>query len=113
MMQRILAGFSALPGADQAYVISRRQGLIASVGKKGKMPEIESTTKLVEALDRLEKNKTIGKGLELWLEGDKTSLISRLSEDSALVISGKKGGKIARWRHAVECDVEMLNSAMR
>ena len=47
MMQRILAGFSALPGADQAYVISRRQGLIASVGKKGKMPEIESSTKLV------------------------------------------------------------------
>ena len=113
MMQRILAGFSALPSADQAYVISRRQGLIASVGKKGKMPEIESTTKLVEALDRLEKTKTIGKGLELWLEGDKTSLISRLTEDSALVISGKKGGKIARWRHAVECDVEMLNSAMR
>ena len=80
---------------------------------KGKMPEIESSTKLVEALDRLEKNKTIGKGLELWLEGDKTSLLSRLSEDSVLVISGKKGGKIARWRHAVECDVEMLNSAIR
>ena len=32
---------------------------------------------------------------------------------ASLIISGKKGGRIARWRHAIECDVEMLNSVMR
>ena len=113
MMQRILAGFSALPGADQAYIISRRDGLVASVGKRGRTPMVEHATKIVQALERLGKSKAIGRGLELWSEGEGILLLTRLSEDASLVVSGMKGGKVARWRHAVECDVDLLNSVIR
>ena len=53
MMQRILTGFSALPGADQAYVVSRREGLVAAVGKRGRAPDVEHATQLIQALDML------------------------------------------------------------
>ena len=55
MMQRILAGLSALPGADQAYIISRRDGLVAAVGKRGRAPMVEHATQLVQAMDKLDK----------------------------------------------------------
>ena len=113
MMQRILAGFSAVPGADQAYIISRCDGLVAAVGKRGRAPMVEHATQLVQAMDKLEQTVSVGSGLELWSEGGGLFLLTRLSEDASLVISGKKGGRIARWRHAVERDVDMLNSVMR
>lgn len=112
-MQRILAGFSALPGADQAYIVSRRDGLVAAVGKRGRAPNVEHATQIVQAMDKLERAQSVGKGLEFWSEGKGLYLLTRINEDASLVISGKKGGRIARWRHAVECDVDMLNSMMR
>ena len=113
MMQRILAGLSALPGADQAYIISRRDGLVAAVGKRGRAPMVEHATQIIQAMERLGQNKAVGRGLEFWTEGEGMLLVTRLSEDASLIVSGKEGGRIARWRHAVECDVEMLNSLMR
>ncbi|MBJ63657.1 MAG: hypothetical protein CMB55_02520 [Euryarchaeota archaeon] len=113
MMQRILTGFSDLPGADQAYIISRKDGLVAAVGKRGRAPMVEYATKIVKALDKLGKSDSVGKGLEFWSEGDGLFLLTRMNEDACLVISGKKGGRIARWRHAVECDIDVLNSMMR
>jgi len=113
MMQRILAGFSALPGADQAYIISRRDGLVAAVGKRGRAPMVEHATQMVQAMDRLEQTVSVGRGLEVWSGGDGLYMLTRLSGDASLVNSGKKGGRKARWRHAVECDVDMLNSVMR
>ena len=113
MMQRILAGFSTLPGVDQAYIISRRDGLVAAVGKRGLAPKVEHATQIVQALETLGQSPGVGRGLELWSEGNETLLLTRLSEDASLIVSGKKGGRIARWRHAIECDVEMLNSVMR
>ena len=114
MMQRILAGFSALPGADQAYIVSRRNGLVAAVGKRGRAPNVEHATQIIQAMD---KTRTRHKVLEgVWNSGLKEMaciFLTRINEDASLVISGKKGGRIARWRHAVECDVDMLNSLMR
>ena len=74
---------------------------------------VEHATQLVQAMERLEPIASVGRGLEVWSEGEGMFLLTRLSEDASLVISGKKGGRIARWRHAVECDVDMLNSVMR
>ena len=112
-MQRILAGFSALPGADQAYIVSRRDGLVAAVGKRGRAPNVEHATQIVQAMDKLARAQSVGKGLEFWSEGDGLFLLTRINEDASLVISGKKGGRVARWRHSVECDVDVLNSLMR
>ena len=113
MMQRILAGLSALPGADQAYIVSRRDGLVAAVGKRGRAPDVDHATQLIQALDKLEQLQSVGRGLEFWSEGDGLFLLTRINEDASLVISGKKGGRVARWRHSVECDVDVLNSLMR
>ncbi|MDP7374837.1 MAG: hypothetical protein QF445_04965 [Candidatus Poseidoniaceae archaeon] len=112
-MQRILAGFSALPGADQAYIVSRRNGLVAAVGKRGRAPNVEHATQIIQAMDKLERAQSVGRGLEFWSEGKGLYFLTRINEDASVVISGKKGGRIARWRHAVECDVDMLNSLMR
>jgi hypothetical protein len=87
--------------------------LVAAVGKRGRAPDVEHATQLVQAMDKLEKTHSVGRGLEFWSEGDGLYLLTRLNEDASLVISGKKGGRVARWRHAVECDVDMLNSMMR
>lgn len=110
MLQRILVGFTTLPGVDQAYLISKRDGLVAAVGKRNQVPEVEHATRLVEAMEELSKRAGIGRCLELWSEGVGKLMLTRISEDVSLVLSGKKGGRIARWRHAVECDVEMLVS---
>mgnify|MGYP006252788431 CR=1 FL=1 len=112
-MQRILAGFSALPGADQAYIVSRRNGLVAAGGKRGRAPNVEHATQIIQAMDKLERAQSVGRGLEFWSEGKGLYFLTRINEDASVVISGKKGGRIARWRHAVECDVDMLNSLMR
>ena len=53
MMQRILAGFTTLPGANQAYLISKKNGLLAFVGNKGKVPNIENAANIVQAMERL------------------------------------------------------------
>ena len=98
---------------DRAYIISRKDGLVAAVGKRGRAPMVDHATQIVQAMDKLEKVSSVGRGLEFWSEGNGMYLLTRLSEDASLVISGKKGGRIARWRHAVECDVDLLNSVMR
>jgi len=112
MLQRILAGFQNLPGAEQAYLVSRQDGLISAVGKRGKNPDLEFANLAVRELANLERG-SLGEGIELWIEGDQTTLISRISSDTSLVIRGKKNSRIARWRHAVDRDTDVLNSLVR
>jgi hypothetical protein len=112
MLQRILAGFQNLPGAEQAYLVSRQDGLISAVGKRGKNPDLEFANLAVRELANLERG-SLGEGIELWIEGDHTTLISRISSDTSLVIRGKKNSRIARWRHAVDRDTDVLNSLVR
>ena len=113
MLHRILTGFTTLPGSEQAYLISKRVGLIAAVGKRNKVPQIEHITQLVQNMESMEQSAGLGRCLELWSEGNETLMISRISEDVSLVLSGKKNGRIARWRHAVENDVEMITALLR
>ena len=112
MLQRILAGFQNLPGAEQAYLVSRQDGLISAVGKRGKNPDLEFANLAVRELANLERG-SLGEGIELWIEGDQTTLISRISSDTSLVIRGKKNSRIARWRDAVDRDTDVLNSLVR
>jgi predicted regulator of Ras-like GTPase activity (Roadblock/LC7/MglB family) len=113
MLQRILARFTALTGVDQAYIISIRDGLVSAVGKRNRVPEVEHATQLLKTLIGMEESTGIGKGLEMWCEGGEKLMLSRLNIDSFLVLSGKKGGRIARWRHAIECDVDMICALIR
>ena len=89
MMQRILTGFSALPGADQAYIVSRREGLVAAVGKRGRAPDVEHATQLIQALINSSQPKVLA---EAWNsgQGDGLYLLTRINEDASIVISGKK-----------------------
>ena len=113
MLQRILTGFTALPGAEQAYLVSRRDGLVAAVGKRNQVPQVDDTTQLIQMMESLEEHLGLGRSLEFWSEGTETMLISRISEDTSIVLTGKKGDRIARWRHAIENDVEMISALMR
>ena len=113
MLQRILTGFQNLPGVEQAYLVSRQDGLISAVGKRGKTPNLEYANSVVNELDNLAKIDNIGIGHELWAEGDETILITRLSTDTSLVLRGKKNSRIPRWRHEVDRDTDVLNSLVR
>jgi len=113
MLQRILTGFTTLPGSEQAYLVSKRDGLIAAVGKRNQVPQTDHATQLVQNMENLEQSAGLGRCLELWSEGEKTLMVSRISEDVSLILSGKKGGRIARWRHAVENNVEMITALLR
>jgi hypothetical protein len=109
MLQRILARFCALPGANQSYLVSRHDGLVAAVGKRNRVPDLELANKLILALLDIETATGVSDGLELWFEGDDHLLLSRIDEDEYIVISGK-GKRIARWRHAIENDLELLHA---
>jgi len=113
MLQRILARFTALTGVDQAYIISIRDGLVSAVGKRNRVPEVEHATQLLKTLIDMEQSTGIGQGLEMWCEGGEKLMLSRLNIDSFLVLSGKKGGRIARWRHAIDRDADMICALMR
>tara|TARA_B100000131_G_C17728174_1_gene455705 strand:- start:238 stop:579 length:342 start_codon:yes stop_codon:yes gene_type:complete len=113
MLQRILAEFSALPGVDQAYIVSKRNGLIAAVGSKRVLPEIDRAKKLVRSMEMLAESTDCGRGLEFWSEKGNTLYLCRVSEDASIVLTGNKNGRIARWRHAVDCNVSMVLATMR
>ncbi|MDP6869951.1 MAG: hypothetical protein QGI21_04185 [Candidatus Poseidoniaceae archaeon] len=113
MLQRILADFSAISGVDQAYIVSKRDGLVAAVGAKRNLPNLDHAQKLVRAMENLDAKTDFGRGLEFWSERGSTMYLCRISEDASIILSGKKDGQIARWRHAVDCNLTMVLAAMR
>ena len=46
---------------------------------------------------------------EIWLEGEKRTIIDRLRTDLLLILEGR-GGQLGRWRYAIESCRESVES---
>lgn len=107
MLQRVLAGLTTLEGVDQAMLIDNRGNLMACVGSEGKVPPIEAAAEMVELA--LETCTALGTGqlYEIWCEGESRMMIDMAGPERIVVLCGK-GGRLARWRHALDRDRRII-----
>ena len=107
MLQRALAGLYRLEGVKQAMFINDSGDLLASVGDEGVLPPFEHAVEVVSAA--LESSEALGLGAvyEVWCEGDERLMIDVASPTRIVALSGS-GGRLARWRHALDRDRRIL-----
>lgn len=81
--------------------------LLASVGDEGVLPPFEHAVEVVSAA--LESSEALGLGAvyEVWCEGDERLMIDVASPTRIVALSGS-GGRLARWRHALDRDRRIL-----
>ena len=107
MLQRVLAGLTTIEGVDQAMLIDNRGNLMACVGSEGNVPPIETASEMVELA--LETCAALGTGrlYEIWCEGESRMMVDMAGPERIVVLSGK-GGRLARWRHALDRDRRII-----
>lgn len=107
MLQRVLAGLTTIEGVEQAMLIDSKGDLLACVGNEGNVPPIDTASKIVEIA--LETCTALGTGqlYEIWCEGKSRMMIDMAGPERIVVLSGK-GGRLARWRHALDRDRRIL-----
>jgi len=107
MLQRALAGLYRLDGVKHAMLIDDSGTLLASVGEEGEMPPFEHVVDVISAA--LESADALGLGTvhEVWCEGSQRLMIDVASPTRIVALSGS-GGRLARWRHALDRDRRIL-----
>ena len=80
---------------------------MACVGSEGNVPPIETASEIVELA--LETCAALGTGqlYEIWCEGESRMMIDMAGPERIVVLSGK-GGRLARWRHALDRDRRII-----
>ncbi|MBT4070972.1 MAG: hypothetical protein HOL72_07330 [Euryarchaeota archaeon] len=107
MLQRVLAGLLRIEGVDQAMLIDDNGHLLASVGDEGILPPLEKAIKITTAALECAYASKIGDVFEIWCEGQERMMIDIASPNRIVVLSGK-GGRLARWRHALDRDRRII-----
>ena len=107
MLVRTLAGLYRLDGVKQAMLIDDSGALLASVGDEGSLPPFEHAVEVLTSA--LESADALGLGTvyEAWCEGEERLMIDVASPTRIVALSGN-GGRLARWRHALERDRKIL-----
>lgn len=107
MLQRILASLCSLDGVNQAMLLNDRGQLLASVGEEGSIPPFEQAIQVTTAAMECSHATGIGHLYEVWLEGEERMMIDIAAPNRIVVLSGQ-GGRLARWRHALERDRRII-----
>lgn len=107
MLQRTLAELYRLEGVQHAMLIDDSGTLLASVGDEGSIPPIDHAVDVISAA--LDSADALGLGAvyEAWCEGESRMMIDVASPTRIVALSGK-GGRLARWRHALDRDRKIL-----
>ncbi len=107
MLQRTLAGLYRLDGVQHAILMDDSGTLLASVGDEGLIPPFEHAVDVISAA--LESADALGLGAvyEAWCEGENRMMIDVASPTRIVALSGN-GGRLARWRHALDRDRKIL-----
>ena len=107
MLQRVLASLTTIEGVEQAMLIDNKGHLMACVGDEGQIPPIEAAKNITTRA--LETCAALGTGqlYEIWCEGDSRMMIDMAGPERIVVLCGQ-GGRLARWRHALDRDRRML-----
>ena len=103
MLQRALAGLYRLDGVQQAMLFDDSGSLLASVCDEGVIPPVDHAVDVLSAA--LEAADALGLGsiYEVWCEGKERTMIDVASPTRVVALSGS-GGRLARWRHAIDRD---------
>ena len=107
MLQRVLAGLLRIEGVEQAMLIDDNGRLLASVGNEGILPPMDKAIKITTAALECAYATEIGDVFEIWCEGSERMMIDIASPNRIVVLSGK-GGRLARWRHALDRDRRII-----
>lgn len=112
MLQRVLAGFVRLEGVEQAMLIDDTGQLLASVGEEGILPPFEDAVEMIHVAQETGHALGLGQVYEVWSEGDKRMILDVAAPNRIAVLSGE-GGRLARWRHALDRDRRILATTPR
>jgi predicted regulator of Ras-like GTPase activity (Roadblock/LC7/MglB family) len=112
MLQRVLAGLCRLEGVNQAMLIDDSGQLLASVGEEGVMPPFEQAVEMIQVAQETGDALGLGQVYEVWCESKKRMIIDVAAPNRIVVLSGD-GGRLARWRHALDRDRRILATTPR
>ena len=112
MLQRVLAGLCRLEGVNQAMLIDDSGQLLASVGEEGVMPPFEDAVEMIHVAQETGDVLGLGQVYEVWCESKKRMIIDVAAPTRIVVLSGE-GGRLARWRHALDRDRRLLATTPR
>jgi|TARA_A100001234_G_C12505378_1_gene333735 predicted regulator of Ras-like GTPase activity (Roadblock/LC7/MglB family) len=107
MLQRVLAGLTSIEGVEQAMLVDDNGHLMACVGSEGEIPPIDTANQMVSIALETCTALGIGQLYEIWCEGKNRMMIDIAGPDRIVVLSGK-GGRLARWRHALDRDRRII-----
>ena len=107
MLQRVLAGLTSIEGVEQAMLVDDNGHLMACVGSEGGIPPIDTANQMVSIALETCTALGIGQLYEIWCEGKNRMMIDIAGPDRIVVLSGK-GGRLARWRHALDRDRRII-----
>ncbi|MAP59180.1 MAG: hypothetical protein CL978_02975 [Euryarchaeota archaeon] len=107
MLQRVLAGLTSLEGVEQAMLVDDNGHLMACVGNEGEIPPLDSANQIISIALETCTALGIGQLYEIWCEGKDRMMIDIAGPERIVVLSGK-GGRLARWRHALDRDRRII-----
>lgn len=112
MLQRVLSGLHRLDGVHQAMLLDDTGQLLASIGNEGELPPSDDAVEMIEVAREIGHALGLGNVYEVWCESEKRMVIDVALPNRIIVLSGK-GGRIARWRHALDRDRRILTTTQR
>ena len=112
MLQRALAGLCRLDGVDHAMLLDNSGQLISSVGQEGIFAPVDQASEMILAAQETAHALGLGQVYEVWCEGESRMVIDAVASNRTVVLTGK-GGRLARWRHALDRDRQIIATSPR
>jgi len=85
---------------------------LASVGEEGIMPPFEDAVEMIHVAQETGHSLGLGQVYEVWIESKNRMVIDVTAPNRIVVLSGD-GGRLARWRHALDRDRRILATTPR
>ena len=112
MLQRVLASLIKTEGVEQAMLLDDRGALLACVGEEGKAPPVDIAMNTVNTAADVCLTNELGELYEVWCEGDNRMLID-IARPGRIVVLFGQGGRLARWRHALDRNRRIIATTPR
>ena len=112
MLQRALAGLCRLEGVNHALLLDDSGQLLASVGEEGIFAPVDQAVEMMSVAQETSHALGLGQMYEVWCENTSRMVLDVVGPNRIIVLSGD-GGRLARWRHALDRDRRILATTPR
>ncbi|MCH1422282.1 MAG: hypothetical protein L7U62_02160 [Candidatus Poseidoniaceae archaeon] len=112
MLQRALAGLCRLDGVNHAMLLDGTGQLLASVGEEGIFAPVDQAVEMMNVAQETSHALGLGQVYEVWCEHSSRMILDVVASNRIVVLSGD-GGRLARWRHALDRDRRILATTPR